>query len=113
MGLLHGLYCLGCCWALFSVMVAAAEMMSIAWMLAMTLVVFAEKVLRHGLRISVVVALGLIALGLLVGSGALQLGAMPRDRISVSETSVIATNRTPETSAIWPLWGAIPGAPHF
>jgi hypothetical protein len=31
----------------------------------MTLVVFAEKVLRHGLRISVVVALGLIALGLL------------------------------------------------
>jgi predicted metal-binding membrane protein len=72
-GLLHGLYCLGCCWALFSVMVAAAGMTSIAWMLAMTLVVFAEKVLRHGLRISVVVALGLIALGLLVGSGAIQL----------------------------------------
>jgi predicted metal-binding membrane protein len=75
MGLWHGLYCLGCCWALFSVMVAAAGMTSVAWMLAMTLVVFAEKVLRHGLRISVVVALGLIALGLLVGSGALQLGA--------------------------------------
>jgi predicted metal-binding membrane protein len=74
MGFLHGLYCLGCCWALFSVMVAATGMMSIAWMLAMTLVVFAEKVLRHGLRISVVVALGLIALGLLVGSGAIQLG---------------------------------------
>jgi predicted metal-binding membrane protein len=74
MGLLHGLYCLGCCWALFSVMVAVAGMMSIAWMLAMTLVVFAEKVLRHGLRISVVVALGLIALGLLVGIGAIPLG---------------------------------------
>jgi predicted metal-binding membrane protein len=74
MGLWHGLYCLGCCWALFSVMVAAAGMTSVAWMLAMTLVVFAEKVLRHGLRISVVVALGLIALGLLVGSGAIQLG---------------------------------------
>src|SRR5262245_7923618 len=36
MGLWHGLYCLGCCWALFGVM-------SIAWMLLMTLVVFALR----------------------------------------------------------------------
>jgi predicted metal-binding membrane protein len=74
MGVQHGLYCLGCCWALFSVMVAAAGMMSIVWMLLMTLVVFAEKVLPHGPRISAAVALGLIALGLLVGSGTVQLG---------------------------------------
>ena len=72
MGLWHGLYCLGCCWALFGVMLAAAGMMSIAWMLLMTLVVFAEKALPHGPRSAV--ALGLIALGLLVGSGAVQLG---------------------------------------
>ena len=68
MGLWHGLYCLGCCWAYFSVMVAAAGMMSIAWMLAMTLVVFAEKVSPHARRISAAVALGSIALGLLVGT---------------------------------------------
>jgi predicted metal-binding membrane protein len=74
MGLWHGLYCLGCCWVLFGVMLAAAGMMNIAWMLLMTLVVFAEKVLPHGRRASVVVALGLIAIGLLVGSGAVQLG---------------------------------------
>jgi len=74
MGLWHGLYCLGCCWAFFGVMLAAAGMMSIAWMLFLTLVVFAEKALPHGPRISVAVALGLIALGLLVGSGAVQLG---------------------------------------
>jgi len=74
MGLWHGLYCLGCCWALFGVMLAAAGMTSIAWMLAMTLVVFAEKALPHGRRISAAVALGLIALGLLVGSGAVELG---------------------------------------
>ena len=73
MGLWHGLYCLGCCWALFGVMLAAAGMMSIAWMLAMTLVVFAEKVLPHSRRISATVALGLIALGLLVGTGVVQL----------------------------------------
>jgi predicted metal-binding membrane protein len=73
MGVRHGLYCLGC-WALLSVMAAAAGMMSIIWMLLMTLVVFAEKVLPHGPRISAAVALGLIALGLLIGSGAVQLG---------------------------------------
>jgi predicted metal-binding membrane protein len=74
MGLWHGLYCLGCCWALFGVMLAAAGMMSIAWMLLMTLVVFAEKALPHGRGISAAVALGLIALGLLVGIGAVELG---------------------------------------
>ena len=74
LGVRHGLYCLGCCWALFAVMVAAAGTMNIAWMVLITLVVFAEKVLPHGPRISAVVALGLIALGLLVGSGAVQLG---------------------------------------
>jgi predicted metal-binding membrane protein len=55
-------------------MLAAAGMMSIAWMLLLTLVVFAEKVLPHARRISVAVALGLIALGLLVGTGVVQLG---------------------------------------
>jgi predicted metal-binding membrane protein len=70
----HGLHCLGCCWAFFGVMVAAAGTMNFAWMVLITLVVFAEKVLPHGSRISAVVALGLIALGLLVGSGTVDLG---------------------------------------
>jgi predicted metal-binding membrane protein len=52
-------------------MLAAAGTMSIAWMLAITLVVFAEKALPHGTRSAV--ALGLIALGLLVGTGAVRL----------------------------------------
>jgi predicted metal-binding membrane protein len=75
MGMSHGLYCLVCCWALFSVMVAAGGMMSVAWMLVMTLVLFAEKVLPDGLRIRLAVAVGLIALGLLVGTDAVQLGS--------------------------------------
>jgi predicted metal-binding membrane protein len=43
MGIEHGAYCLGCCWALFAVLVAAG-VMSLAWMLLLTLVVFTEKV---------------------------------------------------------------------
>ena len=76
MGCHHGLYCLGCCWALYSVMVAAAGIDSITWMLLMTLVVLAEKMLPHGPRISVAVALGLITLGLLVAIGVVQPAAL-------------------------------------
>jgi len=72
MGVRHGLYCLGCCWALFAVLTAVG-MMSIAWMLSLTLVVFAEKVFPFGVRISAAVGLALIVLGSLIASGALQL----------------------------------------
>ena len=72
MGVRHGLYCLGCCWALFAVLTAVG-MMSIAWMLSLTLVVFAEKVFPYGVRISAAVGMALIAIGLLIASGALQL----------------------------------------
>jgi predicted metal-binding membrane protein len=72
MAVRHGLYCLGCCWALFAVLTAVG-MMSIAWMLSLTLVVFAEKVFPYGVRISAAVGVALIAIGLLIASGALQL----------------------------------------
>ena len=43
MGIWHGAYCLGCCWALFAILVVAG-IMSLAWMMVLTLVVLAEKV---------------------------------------------------------------------
>ncbi len=63
MGLSHGAYCLGCCWALFAVLVAAG-VMSLAWMLLLTLIVFAEKVLPGGQRASQVVGMAFVILGL-------------------------------------------------
>ncbi|HET7092225.1 MAG TPA: DUF2182 domain-containing protein, partial [Thermomicrobiales bacterium] len=69
MGIVHGLYCLGCCWALFAVLVAAG-IMSLAWMLLLTLVVFLEKVAPHGRFTAAAVGGGLILLGLLVAAGA-------------------------------------------
>jgi predicted metal-binding membrane protein len=65
MGIVHGAYCLGCCWALFAVLVAAG-VMSLAWMLLLTLVVFAEKVLPGGRRTSQVVGIGFLVLGISV-----------------------------------------------
>jgi predicted metal-binding membrane protein len=63
MGVVHGIFCLGCCWALFAVLVAAGTM-SLAWMLALTLVVFAEKVLPMARFISPAIGIALVILGL-------------------------------------------------
>jgi predicted metal-binding membrane protein len=68
MGLRHGTYCLGCCWALFAVLVAAGAM-SVAWMLLLTLVVAIEKLLPLGQRASVGIGIGLIVVGVVVASG--------------------------------------------
>lgn len=68
MGIEHGAYCLGCCWALFAVLVAAG-VMSLAWMLLLTLVVFAEKVLPFGPRAAQVVGVAFLILGIVVASG--------------------------------------------
>jgi predicted metal-binding membrane protein len=73
MGLRHGAYCFGCCWALFAVLVAAG-VMSMAWMLLLALVVFVEKMLPQGPRAGAVTGVALIAVGIAVASGAI---AMP------------------------------------
>ena len=72
MGLRHGGFCLGCCWALFAVLVAAG-VMSLAWMLLLTLLVFIEKVLPQGRRAAPVIGVALILLGVMVASGALRM----------------------------------------
>jgi predicted metal-binding membrane protein len=63
MGAEHGAYCAGCCWALMLVLFAVG-VMSIFWMLVVTGLVFAEKVLPGGERTARAVAVALVALGL-------------------------------------------------
>ncbi|MFC5997065.1 DUF2182 domain-containing protein [Pseudonocardia hispaniensis] len=50
-GLGHGGWCLGCCWALMAVLLAAGAM-SLVWMGVIAAVVAVEKVHRHGETIS-------------------------------------------------------------
>lgn len=65
MGLLHGAYCLGCCWLLF-VILFPLGIMNIAAMAIITLVIFAEKTLPWS-RMSVrAAAAALIFYGLIV-----------------------------------------------
>ena len=46
-GASHGLYCLGCCWALMAVL-AVLGLMSIAWMALIAAIFFIEKNVRFG-----------------------------------------------------------------
>jgi predicted metal-binding membrane protein len=62
MGLLHGAYCLGCCWLLFLILFPLG-IMNIAAMAAVTAVILAEKTLRRGRLAAHVVAVALIAYG--------------------------------------------------
>lgn len=72
MGILHGAVCLGCCWALFAVLVATG-VMSLAWMLLLTLVVFVEKVLPLGRWGSPTIGVAFLLLGGLVALGVINL----------------------------------------
>jgi predicted metal-binding membrane protein len=65
MGLLHGAYCLGCCWLLFAILFPLG-MMNIAAMAVVTALVFAEKTLPWGRRATRATAAVLIACGALV-----------------------------------------------
>jgi predicted metal-binding membrane protein len=59
----HGAYCVGCCWGLMIVLVAVGAMNVVA-MLALTVVIFIEKVWRHGQAFSR--AIGVLLLGVAV-----------------------------------------------
>ncbi len=65
MGVIHGLFCLGCCWALMAVLVAVGTM-NLAWMAALALLILIEKNApagEHAARVAAVVfALAGIAL---------------------------------------------------
>jgi predicted metal-binding membrane protein len=61
MGSEHGLYCIGCCWGLMLALFALG-VMSVAWMAAIAIVIFVQKVLPLGDRLAPVVAAALVAL---------------------------------------------------
>jgi predicted metal-binding membrane protein len=67
MGFSHGKYCVGCCWAYMLVMLAVGAM-SIPVMAALAGVIALEKVIVRGsVWLNAGIALGFIALGIIVG----------------------------------------------
>jgi predicted metal-binding membrane protein len=69
MGLKHGAYCTGCCWALMLILFVVG-VMSIAWVAALTMLVLIEKTLPKNFRPERFTGLILIAWGIwLLGQG--------------------------------------------
>jgi predicted metal-binding membrane protein len=62
MGLVHGAYCLGCCWLLFLILFPIG-VMNIGAMALITLVIFAEKTLPWGRATARAAAAALVAYG--------------------------------------------------
>lgn len=63
LGVEHGIYCVGCCWALMLVLVVAGGM-GLAWVALIALVVFVEKLLPRGRIAARAVGIALLALAI-------------------------------------------------
>jgi predicted metal-binding membrane protein len=68
MGVYHGLYCLGCCWPYFLIMVSLGWM-NITWMGVFAAIIFGEKIWPKGIWIARCIGIVLIILGILSSMG--------------------------------------------
>lgn len=82
MGAYHGLYCLGCCWPYFLLMVALGWM-NIFWMGLFASIIFAEKIwVKGGLLIARITGICFISIGILSLTGMILLPSDPMSSIS-------------------------------
>jgi len=65
MGTFHGLYCLGCCWPYFLLMVSLGWM-NLLWMGLFSSIIFAEKIWARGILIARITGIALMTLGFVV-----------------------------------------------
>ena len=65
MGLLHGFYCVGCCWMLM-LLLFVGGVMNLAWIALLTLMIAAEKLLPFGRIVTIASGLGCITWGALL-----------------------------------------------
>ena len=62
MGATHGLYCLGCCWALMALSFALG-VMNLLWMAVLTFILCVEKIAPGGVRVGRAFGVGLLIWG--------------------------------------------------
>lgn len=62
LGVVHGAFCLGCCWALMAILVAVGTM-NLGWMALLTVVIIVEKTLPRGEQLVRVAAVGFALVG--------------------------------------------------
>lgn len=68
LGVLHGFYCVGCCWALMAVLFAVG-VMNLLWVTLLAAIVLAEKLLPFGHLFARAAGMGLVVLGAVAIAG--------------------------------------------
>jgi len=69
MGLIHGMYCIGCCWLLM-ILLFVTGVMSLLWMAIITIFILLEKIVPGGYWVSRIAGILLITWGICVAGGA-------------------------------------------
>jgi len=62
LGLLHGAYCVGCCWLLMALLFVGG-VMNLAWVAALTILIAAEKLVPGGIWIARIAGIAMIGWG--------------------------------------------------
>lgn len=62
LGVLHGAYCVGCCWLLMALLFVGG-VMNLIWVVSLTMLVAAEKLLPRGPWLARIAGIGMIAAG--------------------------------------------------
>ena len=62
LGMLHGAYCVGCCWLLMALLFVGG-VMNLVWIACLTLLVAAEKLLRGGRWVARIAGIGMVSWG--------------------------------------------------
>ena len=94
MGTYHGLYCLGCCWPYFLLMVALGWM-NLLWMGLFVAIIFGEKIWsRHGIWVARITGAAFVIIGLftMVGIITLQNNVTMEGNSSSSGSSISSEN---------------------
>ena len=68
LGIVHGLYCIGCCWALMALLFVAGAM-NLVWIVGLAILVLAEKIAPYGHQVARVAGAVLVAAALYVIAG--------------------------------------------
>ncbi|MGH2544701.1 MAG: DUF2182 domain-containing protein [Ardenticatenaceae bacterium] len=74
MGAHHGLYCLGCCWGLMLALIALG-LMNPLWMGVMALLIFVEKAMPGGTRVTLFIGAAFVLAGVGIAFGWIPLQA--------------------------------------
>jgi predicted metal-binding membrane protein len=97
MGLYHGLYCLGCCWPYFLLMVAMGWM-GILWMGLFAGIIFAEKVWSKGIYVSKTAGIVFMVMGLIIALGMISINdfsgsnLLPKNNMSDDKMTILYPN---------------------